>query len=212
MGTMRQAIIVLVSVVFLVGGVAMLTPVGSEAEAGGYYKKRYKRVTNKDLAKGQEKTHEWLEKIEGMLEACPSAEDAETDASGRWVTYPSMTPMAVCDTTTGTFWEQDPDSSTRGVKSHADALLFCSTLGPGWELPEVAALVGIVDYLDTTSPANGLNDPNGPFDNVQSSNYWSATTNANFPTDAWIVGFLSGNVLTGTKMGHSFVWCVRSGS
>ena len=66
MGTVRQVLIGIFSVVFLVGGVTMVTPFGSEAEAGGKYK-RHKRVSHKDLAKDHKKLGEWIDKIEGEL-------------------------------------------------------------------------------------------------------------------------------------------------
>jgi hypothetical protein len=44
---------------------------------------------------------------------------------------------------------------------------------------------------------------------VQSSNYWSATTNANNTSNAWNVNFNNGNVNTNDKTNNNFVWCVR---
>lgn len=46
---------------------------------------------------------------------------------------------------------------------------------------------------------------------VQSANYWSASTNAEDPTDAWNVHFFNGNVDTGLKTYSGQVWCVRGG-
>jgi len=40
---------------------------------------------------------------------------------------------------------------------------------------------------------------------VQSSNYWSATTNANNSTNAWNVNFNNGNVNTNNKTNNNFV-------
>lgn len=70
---MRQVLVGLVSVAFLLSGVTMITPLGSEAKAGGYskkYTKKYykpKRVSHKDLAKDHEKLGEWIEKGKGFL-------------------------------------------------------------------------------------------------------------------------------------------------
>ena len=47
--------------------------------------------------------------------------------------------------------------------------------------------------------------------NVQSSNYWSATTNANNTANAWNVNLNNGNVNTNDKTNNNFVWCVRGG-
>ena len=46
----------------------------------------------------------------------------------------------------------------------------------------------------------------------QSSNYWSATTNQNNPTNAWNVNFNNGNVNNNNKTNNNFVRAVRSGS
>ncbi len=45
---------------------------------------------------------------------------------------------------------------------------------------------------------------------VQSANYWSATTNANNPTNAWNVNFNNGNVNNNKKDNdNNHAWCVR---
>lgn len=48
--------------------------------------------------------------------------------------------------------------------------------------------------------------------NVQSSNYWSATTNANNTSNAWDVNFNNGDVNNDDKSNSNFVWCVRGGA
>ena len=48
--------------------------------------------------------------------------------------------------------------------------------------------------------------------NVQSSNYWSATTNATDTSNAWNVNFNNGNVNTNDKTNTNYVWCVRAGA
>jgi hypothetical protein len=45
-----------------------------------------------------------------------------------------------------------------------------------------------------------------------SSNYWSSTSNANNPTNAWNVNFNNGNVNTNNKTNNNFVRAVRGGS
>lgn len=45
-----------------------------------------------------------------------------------------------------------------------------------------------------------------------SSNYWSATTYANNPTNAWNVNFNDGNVNANDKSNNLFVRAVRGGS
>ena len=71
----------------------------------------------------------------------------------------------------------------------------------------VQELVGVVDYTTFNPAANSV------FSNVQTSNYWSATSDASFPTgaNAWFVNFSNGNVLSVNTANTRFVWCVRSG-
>ncbi len=44
---------------------------------------------------------------------------------------------------------------------------------------------------------------------VQSAFYWSASTNANNPTNAWNVNFNNGNVNNNNKDNNQHAWCVR---
>jgi hypothetical protein len=48
--------------------------------------------------------------------------------------------------------------------------------------------------------------------NVQSNNYWSATTYANNTTNAWNVNFNNGNVNNNNKTNNNYAWCVRGGT
>ncbi len=125
---------------------------------------------------------------------------------------------AVLDKQTGLVWEQSPDT-TRHVwedKSSApvDARRHCLRRGTGgqmgWRLPSVHELTSLVV---PGNPAGTPDLPAGhPFSNGQSSGYWSASTNVEDPTFAWVVNFSNGNVFTFNKTGSGFVWCVRGGS
>ena len=44
---------------------------------------------------------------------------------------------------------------------------------------------------------------------VQSANYWSATTNADNPTNAWNVNFNNGNVNNDNKTNNNHAWRAR---
>jgi hypothetical protein len=46
---------------------------------------------------------------------------------------------------------------------------------------------------------------------VQSSNYWSSTTNADNTANAWNVNVNNGNVNTSNKTNTNYVWPVRGG-
>ena len=46
---------------------------------------------------------------------------------------------------------------------------------------------------------------------ANASNYWSSTTNANNPNNAWNVNFNNGNVNNNNKNNNNYVRCVRGG-
>jgi len=120
----------------------------------------------------------------------------------------------VLDTTTSLRWQQTPgapgDTNCDNVMrcEWQEAVNYCAALGGGYRLAEVKELISLVDYSETI-PATALNTPNGPFSNVQSSTYWSASTVANNPARAWVVLFSLGNVFIGDKDFNRHAWCVR---
>ena len=68
-------------------------------------------------------------------------------------------------------------------------------------------LASLVDPANTNPSL-----PTGhPFTNVQGASYWSATTRADAPTNAWFVDFGNGNVSNHDKDNTDFVWCARGG-
>jgi hypothetical protein len=52
----------------------------------------------------------------------------------------------------------------------------------------------------------------GACSGVQSTNYWSSTTNADNPDDAWIVNLNDGNTNANDKDHTNLVWPVRGGA
>ena len=60
--------------------------------------------------------------------------------------------------------------------------------------------------------AGDLNAPKGPFSGVQSAGYWSATTDADVPSNAWVVNVFNGTVIFLNMDNHLLhAWCVRGG-
>jgi hypothetical protein len=119
----------------------------------------------------------------------------------------------ILDKETGRVWEKSPNTSAR---TWFDALGDCYNLEvgggriggrKGWRLPTIEELASLVDTSQSapTLPAGH------PFENVQSSFYWSAITFASSTNSAWVVNFSTGGVLGGTKSLSLFVWCVRGG-
>ena len=130
----------------------------------------------------------------------------------RFVVLASYNNQAVYDNETGLVWEQSPEPTQR--RDWFQALAFCAqrTVGnrKGWRLPSVQELASLVD---PTVPSPGPTLPaDHPFgSNVQSDYYWSASTQANSATGAWLVFFYGGNVGTASVSFTSLVWCVRGG-
>jgi len=73
-----------------------------------------------------------------------------------------------------------------------------------WRLPSIVELQGIVN----TSDSPNIDPTFGP---TESFYYWSATTIALHPTDAWYVSFDGGFVFNANKTGFLYVRAVRSG-
>ena len=148
---------------------------------------------------------------------------ALTTASGqnnptlRWDTnnpsasrFTTAFPGAVLDKNTGLVWEQAPDATTRIWRF---STLYCANKAVpsvggtrGWRLPSVIELASLVD---PSLPAPFV--PASVFTGVQSAVYWSASTGAGHPTDAWVVVFGDGGVSNGDKAGNFLAWCVRGG-
>ena len=133
----------------------------------------------------------------------------------------------VTDNLTGLIWLKDANcAGTR--KIWTEALDFCNGLCDGctncggvngdcnlsddsvagdWRLPNVKELQSLIDY-GTHNPAL----PSGhPFTGVESYRYWSSTTNAYHPGDAWGVYLNYGHVNFDGKGYHYYVWPVRGG-
>jgi hypothetical protein len=130
----------------------------------------------------------------------------------RFIVLSNMSSAAVLDRETGLVWEKSPSTSTF---SWYNAQFHCNglTVGnrKGWRLPTNQELASLVD-LSVAPPGPTL--PAGhPFSNVQSSNYWSATTVAIDASNAWDVDFANGFVVVDGKSNNVdfFVWCVRGG-
>jgi len=148
--------------------------------------------------------------------------DKKIAGKGRFKVLSAFGGAAVLDKETGRVWEKSPgdtdgdnDVDNDDKTTWLSALIHCYTreVGgrKGWRLPTMEELMSLVD------PNNPTGDPDlplgHPFANVQSSFYWSATTNANGSNNAWVVDFSNvGNIGTGGKDSTLvFVWCVRGG-
>jgi hypothetical protein len=135
--------------------------------------------------------------------------DRTLPSSTRFVVLSDMEGEAVLDRETGIVWQASLLGSTVwGGARHSCAN---SAVGnkKGWRLPSFAELASLID---PSVPIPGPKLPPGhPFTNVQSGPYWSASTNAVNPANAWLVDFGNGGVTTTAKTETLLVWCVRGG-
>ncbi len=119
--------------------------------------------------------------------------------------YTNNSNNTVTDNNTGLVWMKTDDGVTRDWQTAVD---YCDTLSFGglsdWRLPTYQELESIVDYGRTNPAIN-------PVFSCQSYHYWSASTSANYPDNAWGVNFSNGTDGWGYKTYSIFVRCVRSG-
>ena len=135
----------------------------------------------------------------------------------------------VTDKTTGLIWLKN--ANCFGSLTWDEAMTAAASLADGqcsltdgsaagdWRLPERDALLALIDkrYTYPVLMSNAVGKvqlmKGTPFSSVQSSPYWSATTNANYPDGAWIVflGLCYDMVDYEIKTRPHYVWPVRSG-
>ncbi len=127
----------------------------------------------------------------------------------------------ITDKLTGLSWSQNAKSPGTGqcipgvTKSWQDALkhLNCLNtnkhLGYGdWRLPNRKELLSLLNYGESTT-AMWLNKIG--FSEVQTSDYWSSTSNTADTTLAWIINLSSQKVSVGKKTTKYYIWPVRGG-
>ncbi len=150
------------------------------------------------------------------------------DNAGRYAVCGDGT---VKDNLTGLFWLAN--ANCFNSQNWSDANLSAAQLADGqcgltdgslpgdWRLPTIEEWQVIVDAAN----ANGCGGPTVPdvigtgccgtgtcaFSGVQSNVFWSATTFASNPGNAWFADLSFGVVDTFSKTGNTFVWPVRGG-
>jgi len=134
----------------------------------------------------------------------------------------------VTDKLTGLIWMKNANAFS--MITWADALTAANGLKSGdagtgltdgskagdWRLPNLRELQSLVDYgrFDPALPntlGTGKWAEGDPFQNVQSSFYWSSTTDASGTSYACLVDFNDGHVYGYIKSNGYYVWCVRGG-
>ena len=131
----------------------------------------------------------------------------------------------ITDNLTGLTWLKN--ANCFGERTWPQALNDCNTLENGfcglsdgsmagqWRLPNKRELDSLVHlgFYDPSIPnttGTGQWSEDDPFQNVQSSWYWSSNTRSNIASSAWSVGFLIGASNLGGKSGTPhYVWPVK---
>jgi len=130
--------------------------------------------------------------------------DQNLPSSSRFTVLSAFGSAAVRDNNTGLVWEQTADSTTR---TQPEATLYCANKSvggtSGWRLPSV---VELRSALDLSAP----NFASPVFSGINGNIFWSATTNAEIPSQAWTVSYSGGGTIHSFVKGtSSWVWCVR---
>jgi hypothetical protein len=142
----------------------------------------------------------------------PPSWDQTLPVATRFIILSNFASDAVLDRETGLVWEKSPDTTPHDWEFVGRVCANKNVGGrKGWRLPSFVELASLVDPANS-SPAL----PTGhPFINIPSlTNYWSATTLARDPTEAWAVRFGSSAVGNGPvgiapKTNLFLGWCVR---
>ena len=138
--------------------------------------------------------------------------DQKIPAATRFVVLTNWNSDAVLDTETGLVWEKSPSVTMQ--QTWAAARLYCTarTTGnrKGWRLPSMPELASLLHPTGFIAGDPHL-QPGHPFLNIETG-YWSATTNAEFPTRAWAMNTFRGTMEFDPKTFILFVWCVRGGN
>lgn len=168
---------------------------------------------------------------------CPSGQDGALQKGVAWP-EPRFTDNGdgtVTDNLTGLIWLQNANCSddTRDwatafsdvAQLNADGIMNgnpCGDTSNGgshqtdWRLPNVRELHSLIQYgfahpaLPDTA-GTGQHKQGDPFTNDQSVNYWSSSTNVDFPFAAWFVYLGTGRVDSASKTDPNYVWPVRGG-
>ena len=113
----------------------------------------------------------------------------------------------VTDKKTGLMWQKGDSGDTPLTCDQANA--YCPGLDldgyTDWRLPEIEALLTVVDYTRFNPALSMIFDP------YRSNFYWSSSTYAPDPTGAWNVYFGNGEVHSSIKTNGGYVRCVRGG-
>jgi hypothetical protein len=168
---------------------------------------------------------------------CPSGQDGDLEMGVEWPNprFTDNQDGTVTDNMTGLIWLQNANCDE--AKTWADALTWANGLYDGcgscggtnndcnlsdgssagdWRLPNRFELESLL-HLGVPSPnvpdtvGTGQWSEGDPFTNIQSSFYWSSTTNADNMEKARRLRLYDGYLLADDKTNTNYVWAVRGG-
>ena len=157
----------------------------------------------------------------GQTTVYSSGDDGDLQKGVAWPSprFTDNSDGTVSDNLTGLVWLKNANCA--GTMTWNDALDYCNTLASGscgltdgsvagdWRLPNIVELESLINANESNSAA-WLNTQG--FSSIQSSNYWSATTDALGTDTAWRVHMYVGYVSHSTYKSDSYcVWPVRTG-
>ena len=155
-----------------------------------------------------------------VIDCAETGQDGDIQAGVDWPEprFEDNGDGTITDHLTGLVWLLN--AGCAGQMNWNDALAYCNNLASGscgltdgsaagdWRLPNIIELESLVN-AEESNFAVWLNLQG--FSNVQSSNYWSATTNAYNTDYAWNVYMDFGDVYFNHKSNSRYVWPVRAG-
>jgi len=149
MRTGRQVLIGLCSVVFLLGGVTMVTPLGNVAQAASpagliadhdAEMAAQHDMIQQDISDAQTAIQGDLTTLQAAVDALAAPPPCGAGTEGQRFVADTE---EVCDNTTGLYWVKMPDAT---VRNHAAALTHCAGLDLGnsqtYRLPEASMIFG----------------------------------------------------------------------
>ncbi|MBI5192612.1 MAG: DUF1566 domain-containing protein, partial [Nitrospirae bacterium] len=161
---------------------------------------------------------------EAVIACTGTGQDGEIQAGVAWPSsrFIDNSDGTVTDNLTGLIWTQDGNApgpatcSTAVWKTWQDALNYVACLNTNsylgysdWRLPNVNELRSMM-HVGQSDSSVWLNSQG--FNNVQSITYWSSSSSASYPSNAWVVGLWVGYVGDGGKsFDLYYVWPVRTG-
>jgi len=137
----------------------------------------------------------------------PPAWNRTLPSAARFMILSNFASAAVLDRETGLVWEKSPTDALLWDTSRRACLDKAVGGRKGWRLPSIPELASLIDP-NQSNPALPSGHPFVilPFNHE----HWSATTNADITTRAWLVEFRNyGAVGENDKDRTAHVWCVR---